>query len=116
MRESCYRFYKPPTRSFLWLQPKNPVEVVVESGRGPDPPDARALASARPEVAREAHANHRAEENRRGAAKVEAVNPRRGSRARAKQADAKAEEGRAQDVSAQAVAVLVVERSLPWLG
>jgi hypothetical protein len=132
VRESCYRFYKPPTRSFPWLQPKSPVvEVVVENGRGPDPPDARAgaaraaLGSARPDRAPEAHASHRAEGNHRAAdgsqaAKVAGANLRRANRAgvrqRAKEPEERAEEGRAPDESAQAaVAVLVVERSLPWL-
>jgi hypothetical protein len=128
VRESCYPFYKPPTRSFLWLQPKSPVvAVVAENGRGPDPPDAKAgvarvaLASGRPEVAVEALGNHQAG-NHRGAAaaKVAGANPQRGKRAvlrDAKQAAVRAEEEKAPDANAQAaVAVLVVERSLPWLG
>jgi hypothetical protein len=129
VRESCYRFYNPPTRSFLWLQPKSPVvAVVAENGRGPDPPDARArvakaaLGSGRQEVAAEAPGNHPAGSRRGGAvAKVADANLHRASRAAArrdaKEADAKAVEEKAQDANAQAaVAVLVVERSLPWLG
>jgi hypothetical protein len=120
---------------FPWLQPKSPVvEVVVENGRGPDPPDARAvvarapLGSGRPGVAREARGSRRAAEshlaaeagNQPQAAKAEGANLRRGNRAavrrRAKEPDERAVEERAPDASAQAVAVLVVERSLPWLG
>jgi hypothetical protein len=134
VRESCYRFYKPPTRSFLWLQPRSPVvAVVLENGRGPDPPDARAgaakaaLGSGRPVVAGEAPGNHPAG-NHRGVApaKVAGASLRRGKRAAVlrdanqaagKAVEEKAAEEKVQDVNAPAaVAVLVVERSLPWLG
>jgi hypothetical protein len=112
---------------------------VAERGRGPDPPGARleagvVVGSAR-RAAPVAQVDRRAErENRRGAAEesrpdvraAAVANHRRanrvavhlaGKRADAKAAAEGAEDEREADGKAQAaVAVLVVEHSLPWLG
>jgi hypothetical protein len=127
--------------AFVWLQPRSPVVVAVaERGRGPDPPGARleagvVVGSAR-RAAPVAQVDRRAErENRRGGAEeslhpdgraAAAANHRRanrvavhlaGKRADAKAAAEGAEDEREAGGKAQAaVAVLVVEHSLPWLG
>ena len=79
--------------AFQWLQPRSPVVVVVERGRGPNPPDGRA------DAVRSPVGNGRAPASlQRGS--------RRGERAR----DASPLPGRRA-----AVAGLVVGRNLPWL-
>jgi hypothetical protein len=123
--------------AFVWLQPRSPVVVAVaERGRGPDPPGARleagvVVGSAR-RAAPVAQVDRRAErENRRGGAEeslhpdgraAPAANHRRANRVAVhlagKRADAKAaaDEREADGKAQAAVAVLVVEHSLPWLG
>src|ERR1700719_2488459 len=81
--------------AFPWLQPRNPVgRKAVESGRGPDPPDASVeVPSARRNEARQARASRRA-----GAA---GGNPR---------PDARAPHAKPAPKSG-----LVVDHSHPWL-
>src|ERR1700682_2236241 len=81
VRESCYPFYTNLLHgAFQWLQPRSPVERVVESGRGPDPPDVRAEAarpsagSGRANAARVAPARLQQESRRAG--RVEESLPR----------------------------------------
>jgi hypothetical protein len=126
--------------AFVWLQPRSPVVVAVaERDRGPDPPGARleaeVVVGSGPRAAAVAQVDRRAErENRRGAAEesrpdvraAAVANHRRANRVAVqpagKRADAKAPvEGAADEREAPgkvqaAVAVLVVEHSLPWLG
>src|ERR1700694_1064814 len=68
VRESCYSVLQTLLHgAFQWLQPISPVvEVVVERGRGPNPPDARAYA-AKPRVGSgRAPASLQAPESRHG--------------------------------------------------
>jgi hypothetical protein len=112
---------------------------VAERGRGPDPPGARleagVVVGSGPRAAAVAQVDRQAErENRRGAAEesrpdvrpAAVANHRRANQVAVqpagKRADAKAPvEGAADEKEAPgkaqaAVAVLVVEHSLPWLG
>src|ERR1700694_2610984 len=81
--------------AFQWLQPRSPVVVVVERGRGPNPPDARAVAARSPAGSGQAPASlrgERAEEKHPRVAKARDVSPLPGRRA-----------------------AVVVGLSLPWL-
>ncbi len=100
--------------AFQWLQPRSPVvQEVVESGRGPDPPDARAEVreSARPSEAL-ARANRHAgpvDGSLRPAARALAVKPLRANRAVVVQ------DARRRHARAAAVAGLAVNHNLRWL-
>ena len=89
--------------AFQWLQPRSPVVVVVERGRGPNPPDGRADGVRSPAG------------NGRALASLQAPESRRGGIAEEKLLRA----ARARDVGPlpgkRAVAGLVAGNSHPWL-
>jgi hypothetical protein len=117
VRESCYSVLQTLLHgAFLWLQPRSPVVAeVVERGRGPDPPVARAALASGPPGNVPALASRAEERLHRGVAAEENPPPVAragvGNRQRGNQPDAKEERARAE----AAEPVLAAEHSLPWL-